>query len=112
MRAAIRVHGEGHFKFWIAPPTLVLRDIQNISAVVEMGPLYDVEILDLRRIPLMSGSLGWRWDFELSAGRIALDASGYVQHFRRRPAFRAFQHLELDERGGISYERLAFDGAT
>jgi hypothetical protein len=100
---------ETHFSFWVAPATLVLCDVQNISAGIEMTILSDVEILDVKRGPVVTGS-GWRWVLELSCGEIALDASGYTQYFRQEPIFTRQQQLGMDARGGVSYARTVFDG--
>lgn len=100
---------ETNFSFWVAPATLVLHDVRNISAGFEMTIVEDVEILDLNRVPAAAGG-GWRWVFDLRCGEIALDASGYTQYFRHEPVFTTQQHLEWVARGGISFERAAFDG--
>ena len=100
---------EIYFSFWVAPATLVFHDVQNVSAVIEMAALSDVEILDLMRAPATAG-LGWRWRLELDSGEISFDASGYTQYFRDEPVLCRQQHLGLDRRRGISYERTVFDG--
>jgi hypothetical protein len=99
------------FSFWISPVTLVFHEVQNISAVLEKNELGEVEVLDLTRLPASSG-LGWRWRFELDSGEISFDASGYTQYFREEPVLSTEQHLGLDRRGGISYERTVFDDPT
>lgn len=102
---------ETHFSFWVAPATLVFRDVQNISASIEMTILTDIEILNVQRDAATLG-LGWRWVLEMNSGEIVFDASGYTQYFRQPPAFIPHQHLGLERRGGISYERQTFDGST
>jgi hypothetical protein len=98
------------FNFWVAPATLVFRGVQNISAALEIRGIDDVQILDLKRMPLGSPSK-WRWRFELAYGHLAFDADGYTQYFRREPLLRPSQSLTFEERGGISYARVTFDGS-
>ena len=105
------VHPDIYFRFWISPATLVFHDVQNISAVIEMRELFNMEVVELKRTPLPGRISDWRWQFDLSNGEIALDASGYTQYFRRKPVLREYQHLEFAERGGISYARETFDGS-
>lgn len=102
---------ETHFSFWVAPATLVLHDVKNIAAVIEITLVTELEILAVKRTPAAAG-LGWRWMFGLDSGEVALDASGFTQYLRQEPVFSQQQSLGLDRRGGISYERKAFDGAT
>jgi hypothetical protein len=99
---------ETHFSFWVAPATLVLHDVQNVSAQMEMSILTEVGILDVKRGPVAVGT-GWRWVLELSCGEIALDASAYTQYFRQEPSLITQQHLGMDARGGVSYARTVFD---
>lgn len=99
---------EKYFSFYVSPATLVFHNAQNISVTLEMSTLADVEVLDIKRVPVESG-VGWRWTIELDCGEIALDASGYTQYVRQRPLLNSNQHLGLESRGGISYARTAFN---
>lgn len=103
------VRPEEFFSFWVSPVTLVFRDVQNIVALVEMEGLLELEVFEVRRAPSIGRSSDWRWTLALTGGEISLDASGYTQYFRREPVLRRDQHLGFDERGGISYERTAYD---
>jgi hypothetical protein len=99
---------EEYFKFWIAPATLVFDDAQNIKVLVEMGPLYELQILDISRTPVPDKPGDWHWLICLTAGEITFDATGYTQYFRKEPAFSEAQSLGLDRRGGVSFDRSAY----
>jgi hypothetical protein len=100
---------EEYFSFWVSPVTLVFRDIQNLSATVDMRELCELEVLTLKRSGLPGAHAGWRWTLELSSGELSVDASGYTQYFRRAPTLQPQQSLNFEGRGGISYARTTFD---
>jgi hypothetical protein len=98
-----------YFSFWVSPVTLVFRDVQNLSATVDMHELCELEILALKRTRFPDDRAGWRWTLELSSGELSVDASGYTQYFRRAPILQAQQCIDLERRGGVSYARTTFD---
>jgi hypothetical protein len=98
-----------NFKFWVSPATLVFRDVHRVTIEINMQTLEALEIIHVQRTLLVEKPPDWRWSFELSAGNLFLNSSGYTQYFRRTPVFQDFQQLELLDRGGISYERTTFD---
>lgn len=102
---------ETSFKFWVAPATLVFRNIWNLN--MEIGSL-DLEIQDLQRsnprppknVNYIKESLEYDWLIETNSGEISFTAVGYKQYFRKEPFFSNLQSISFSERGGVSFEIL------
>jgi hypothetical protein len=99
-----------HFTFLVAPATLVFenvwyldgelgtasRTLLQIQGIVRRDPENDRQ----REMGLQLWAVEWSQGHELT-----LLASGFRQHFRRRPIRVEGQWLELDERNGISFDQ-------
>lgn len=100
---------EQYFSFWVSPATLVFEGVQNIKIDIEIDAIQHMEIADIHRVDHIikpSKDLNiWKWTIELQQGSIEFYASGYTQYFRRHPSLGRGQVLDLDERGGISFDR-------
>lgn len=97
-----------HFTFLVAPATLVFENVWDLQG--ELGAQRTLlQIQDIHRREAendrqrTAGVQPWvveGHDFELT-----LLATSFRQHFRGRPVHTASQRLELDARGGISFEQ-------
>jgi hypothetical protein len=105
-----------HYTFWIAPATLVFENVWDLKMTLDTQlpefSLYSIERTD--ELPSPDGeSRNWLWTLDGVEGNISFRASGYKQFFRRPPLHVQGQVLALDERGGISFDRVTppFDTA-
>lgn len=105
--------GERHFRFWVAPATLVFENVSELR--IDLEPQGDISLQDLirgDRQPTRPGFEGapaeWQWTLDCNEGAISLRATGFRQTFRQAPVLLGSQNLELARRGGISFgERSA-----
>ena len=102
--------GETHYKFWVAPATMVFENVHslNIDMQSEFGA---IEIADLHRdepTPTPHGKAMQRiYRFECQEADIALSATGFKMFARERPVLLDCQSLGFERRGGISFARVA-----
>ena len=99
-----------HFTFLVAPATLVFETVWNLDGELGTASRTLLQAQDIhRRDPEndRQREMGLQpWVVEWSHGHeLTMLASGFRQHFRRRPVLVASQRLELDERGGISFDQ-------
>jgi hypothetical protein len=102
---------EEHFSFWIAPATLIFKEVINLSLEINNEPpnIFDFEILDIHRLEEFTypnGSPYWKWHIELANGNIYFKSNGYEQIFRQPPTLTKRQ--EFPDRGGISFSQVHF----
>lgn len=102
---------ETHFKFWVAPATLIFENIYGLKIDLEPHDI-SIEIQDIHREDPGKVEHGeyvgrdeWRWLIEAQEGEISLRATGYKQYFRREPVLSTRQSLEMSVRGGLSFSR-------
>jgi hypothetical protein len=101
-----------HFSFWIAPCTLVFRDVweMNIRYEASLGlQLQGITPSEprVRPHPLAAGRKEERrWTLDGNEGEISFWSTGYAQFTRRLPTHHVRQSLSLSERGGISFEQV------
>ena len=107
---------DGHYRFWIAPATLIFENAREIQ--IDLTPTDEISVQELKREgPFASrkGFVGpssqWRWVLDCNQGEITLSATGFRQILRRSPIQTQQQTLTLDERGGISFGRDPFSSA-
>jgi hypothetical protein len=97
-----------HFTFLVAPATLVFENVWYLEGEIGTVSRTLLQIQNIERGEPENDrqrEMGLQlWVIEWSQGHeLTLLASGFRQHFRRRPVH-AGQWLELDERGGISFD--------
>lgn len=102
---------ERHFSFWIAPATLVFKDIRDLNVQMETAPpsTFDFEILDIHRLEQFNSPTGesfWKWHIELGNGNIYFSAGSYEQITRQQPILSNSQ--EFPTRGETNFGRIAF----
>jgi hypothetical protein len=88
------------FTFWIAPSTLIFKNITNLSFDFEIGVVNDFEIEDIE----------WEkstncWTIITSQGNFEFSCDGYEQFIRQEPFFEFGQTISYTERNGYSIER-------
>lgn len=100
------------FNFWIAPATLVFHGVVRLQGSVgfNQGMMEFPTILDITQRatepPELRALHEWIYRIEFDNGELTFHAIGFSQFFRRKPVFRTdSQHLSLQERGGISFDR-------
>ena len=99
-----------YFSFLVAPATLVFENVWDLQGELGAYERTLLQIQDIhRREPEndRQRNVGVQpWVLEWSQGdELTFLASGFRQHFRRRPAHTASQCLELDARGGICFDK-------
>lgn len=102
---------DNHFSFWIAPATLLFKNVINLNIDINQEPpnIFDFEIMDIHRLEEFTypnGGIYWKWQIELSNGSIYFNASGYEQIIRKSPELTTRQ--EYSNRGEISFSRIPF----
>jgi hypothetical protein len=102
--------GETYFKCWVCPATMVFENANEVGIEIESRQGF-VDIAQLYREaelrPERSGLREHLYRFECQEGVISLRATGYRMYVRQRPRLTQGQHLELEVRGGISFDQLA-----
>ena len=101
-----------HYTFWVAPCTLVFKNVFNIQLEVDTGLLVgaEMEIADITLLGEVNKGEGFpnatKWQIELQNGDFIFEADGFEQYVRRLPIYSKGQQLSLIERGGISFEKV------
>ena len=98
--------GAAHFTFWVAPVTMVFREIYDLKIALESAR-GGIEIADFTRsAPLREGEAGpahRTYRFDCQEGEITLRSLGFQMFVRSAPRHIEAQSLTLEERGGISF---------
>jgi len=100
-----------NFSFWIAPATLIFKDVINLHIDINQEPpnIFDFEIMDIHRLEEFTypnGGIYWKWQIELSNGNIYFKAGGYEQIIRKPPELTTRQ--EYSNRGETSFSQMPF----
>jgi len=100
-----------NFSFWIAPATLIFKDVINLHIDINQEPpnIFDFEIMDIHRLEEFTypnGRIYWKWQIELSNGNIYFKAGGYEQIIRKPPELTTRQ--EYSNRGETSFSQMPF----
>lgn len=101
-----------HYTFWVAPCTLVFKNVLNIQFGMETGSMLspEMEISDINRLEEINRGEAFpratKWQVELQNGDLFFEADGFEQYVRRLPIYSESQRLSLAERGGISFEKV------
>lgn len=96
------------FLFWVAPATLLFRNVHNINI---SNDTTDFVILEISRSKPeepqnhsdIDEQVEYLWDIETSAGQITFKSVGYMQFIRNNPILIKRQLLSLSERGVVSF---------
>jgi hypothetical protein len=90
------------FTFWIAPATLVFKNITDLKLDIDLGFYDSFEIDDIER-----GEFGtiFKWTIMTQKGEIHFASEGYEQFIRQDPFFEFGQTIPYIDRNGYSLER-------
>jgi len=103
--------GAKHYKFWIAPCTLIFENVYNIELELEhKQPVIDyIERTNPQR-PKNAEYIGkefeYDWDIVMISGEMTFKSIGFKQYVRQTPILIREQKLDLEIRGGISFSRM------
>jgi hypothetical protein len=94
------------FKFWMAPATLVFRDVFELSIQIRASQP-DIEIDEIAREgrTTAAGHKSWEWTIDLHQGKIGFWSTGFHQYIRKVPVLSESSYFTKDERGGVSFAR-------
>jgi len=90
------------FTFWVAPATLVFKNIKNIQFEIDTAFDKAVEIED---IELNKSQKKIQWTIITHQGEIEFTADGFTQWIRQEPFFQFGQTISFIERFGVSLEQ-------
>ena len=100
--------GETHYRFWVAPVTLVFENVHDVRLDLQSSQ-GDIEIFDLHR---EEGTLTpnglftqHRYRFDCQEGELSLIATGFHMYVRSPPVLVRKQSLSLEARGGVGFGR-------
>ena len=99
------------FSFWIAPSTLVFKNITDLAIQTDPKPpnTFDFEMLDIYRLEAFQPENRepyWKWHIELGNGNINFTATGYEQIIKMIPALT--KHQAYPDRGETNFSRTTF----
>ncbi|UZR96138.1 hypothetical protein [Chondrinema litorale] len=100
-----------HFSFFISPCTLVFRDAVNLKIDIDTENFFplELEVSDLileKELDFKNGHKAYEWNLSTQVGDIKFQASGFEQYVRKLPKYTQIQQLTMEERGGVSFEKL------
>ncbi len=98
-----------HYKFWIAPCTLVFENVYNIAIETNYTTLtIDHISKENPQKPKNSAYIGkdfeFDWIIETTVGEINFKSVGYIQHVRQKPILLRSQEINMEIRGGVSFD--------
>jgi hypothetical protein len=99
-----------YFSFWVSPATLVFEDVWDLEGELDFtGTVPDLEIADVHRLAPEGDRQDLPlWHIEGHAFDLRFRASGYRQYFRRSPTLVPRQALSRADRGGCTFDEVAF----
>lgn len=112
------IHPEPHedaFSFWVAPCTLIFKQVFNltINVGVDSSSVFELEIAAIHRvseIESLDGKPRWEWHIELQQGDIRFEANGYEQIVRQEPVYLEGQQIPACQRGEVNFGLVSFPG--
>ncbi|MDJ1466761.1 hypothetical protein QNI19_36295 [Cytophagaceae bacterium DM2B3-1] len=90
------------FTFWVAPATLVFKNITILYLELDVALSDHIEIEDIERIETSDGI---EWTIMTRQGELTFLSVGYEQFIRQEPFFEFGQSISFTARGGLSLER-------
>jgi hypothetical protein len=88
------------FTFWVAPATLVFKNIKDLKFEFDVGVEDSFEIEDIERENKN------RWTIITRQGDIQFTSDGFEQFIRQDPSFQFGQTISYIERNGYSLDRV------
>jgi hypothetical protein len=90
------------FTFWVAPSTLVFRQVRDIKFELDTAFNDTFEIEDIERTVIENETV---WTIITRQGDIEFVSKGYTQYIRQEPSFQFGQTISYAERYGWTLER-------
>ena len=90
------------FSFWLAPSTLVFREIKNLQ--YEIDTAFN-EAIEIEGIELTNVENEKHWTIVTHQGNLEFISEGFTQYIRQEPFFEFGQTISYIERNGFSSER-------
>jgi hypothetical protein len=105
--------GESSFSFWIAPCTLIFKQVFDLKVDIHAGSssVFGLEIADIYRvaeIESINGKPQWKWHIELQQGDIMFEAKGYKQIVKKKPIYFKGPQIPSNQRGDVNFGRIPF----
>ena len=103
-----------YFSFWVAPCTLIFKEVYELRIDIDQQG-NTLELFDFHNISLLTkeelnnGAIIYEWLLELHVGEIQFKSLGFEQMVRKTPICTNGQVLSLEERGGVSFSKQAFE---
>ena len=95
-----------HFKFWVAPVTMVFENADYVKVDLESRG-GSIEVADLfMENPQLSPNkkfTSYDYRFECQEGEISLQATSFKMYVRQSPKLISGQRFDLEERGGVNF---------
>ncbi|AEL25330.1 hypothetical protein [Cyclobacterium marinum] len=91
------------FTFWVAPATLVFKNINNIQFEIDTAFHKGVEIEDIE-LKKLDNKI--QWTIITQQGDIEFTSDGFTQWIRQEPFFQFGQTISYIERYGFSLEQI------
>ena len=106
------VHKGKKYLFWISPCTLVFENVYDLT--FDVGPSTPGFTIDFvtktnpqrpKNAEYIDRDTEFAWTIEMQEGTITFKSVGFKQYVRRLPKLIATQKIELEQRGGISFDK-------
>jgi hypothetical protein len=89
------------FTFWLAPSTLVFKNVKNLHFDIDLGFHDTIEIDDIEKEETENGT---NWNVITQQGDFEFISDGYKQFIRQDPFFEFSQTISFTDRHGFSLE--------
>jgi hypothetical protein len=89
------------FTFWVAPATLVFKNVINLHFDIDLGFHDTIEIDDIEKEEIEHGT---KWHVITQQGDFEFMCDGYKQFIRQEPFFEFGQTISFIDRHGFSLE--------
>lgn len=107
--------GEGNYKFWVSPVTLVFYNIWDIN--LNISSSLDLVIENIvkgenamtpKNVKYIKWEFEYNWEINMNVGDICFKSVGFEQYVRREPILIDHQKIGCKEREGISFEKICY----
>jgi hypothetical protein len=101
------------FRFWISPCTLVFENVYDLVFETDDTTIIIDNILrenprKPKNAEYLNKDLEYDWTIETTVGVILFKSIGFKQYVRQAPVLIGMQEIDLQERGGISFNEISF----
>lgn len=91
------------FTFWVAPATLVFKEVKILTFEIDTAFSEAIEIEDIEREMTDTTT---HWTILTHQGDFEFSSNGYLQFIRQAPIFQFGQTISFLERAGFSLDRI------